>query len=552
MLKNLFAIAAAGVALLSWSGEAVAQAAPSPVPSIVSQNGRHALLVDGKPFLVLGAQTNNSSNYPAALPLVWPTIKTMGANTVFIPIAWEQVEPVEGQFDFSFLGQLLKEARQNNVRLGILWFATWKNTSPAYAPSWVKMDNQRFPRLTNSKGETHYALSPHHRSTLEADKRAFVKMMQYLKANDPQNTVIMMQPQNEVGVYGSVRDFSPVAQKLFDGPVPQALLTKYGKPAGTWKEAFDSDADEYFHAWHIATYIEEIAAAGKAVKPMPMYVNAALAAAFGRQKAGTYASGGPVHHVIDVYKAAAPSLDFVSPDIYNRDHANVLKYIELYARPDNALLIPEIGNAADFARYFYPAVGAGAIGFAPFGMDNTDYYNYPLGAKALDDKTMELFARNYRVFAPMQREWAQWALDGKTWGVAEPTDPKAEHKQVMELGRYRATATFGQFQFGTDKPTGNETPVGGAAIAEVGPDEYLVVGFNTRVAFSLTDAEPLRSMIYLRVEEGYYRNGRWVFLRNWNGDQTDYGLNLTNRDTVLKVKLGSYQGNPVIPVGNPN
>ncbi len=542
----------ATLALALAGGAAIAQTAPTEIPSIVTQRGHHALMVDGAPFLMLGAQVNNSSNYPSALPKVWPTIRAMHANTVEVPIAWEQIEAKEGQFDFTFLDQLLAEARTNDVRLVILWFATWKNTSPNYAPGWVKLDNARFPRMTNAKGETHYALSPHSRATLEADKRAFVALMQHIKTVDPQNTIIMVQPENEAGTYGSVRDFSPVAQKLFDGPVPAALLAKMKKAPGSWKQVFGADADEYFHAWAVASYIQEIAAAGKAVKPLPMYVNASLASAFGRQPAATYSSGGPIHHVIDVYKAAAPALDLLAPDIYARDHAAYLEYLRLYGRPDNALLVPETGNAAEFARYFYPVVGMGGLGFAPFGMDDTGYFNYPLGAKTLDAATLEQFARTYRMFEPMMREWAKAGFAGKTWGVAEPTDPKANHTQVMKLGKYTATATFGQHQFGTDKPTGNPQATGGLAIAEIGPDEYLVAGFDTRVSFGLADGARGQAMLYDRVEEGHYDKGRWVFERVQNGDQTDYGLNFTGTPQVLRVKLATYQGNAVIPVGNPN
>ena len=257
------------------------------IPRLESRSGHHALIVDGKPFLMLGAQVNNSANYPDMLPEVWPVIKKLHANTVEVPVGWEQIEPQEGQFDFSFLDALLPQARANNVRLVLLWFGTWKNTAPAYAPAWVKLDQKRFPHMINAKGEVHYALSPHHRSTLEADKRAFVKLMEYLRKNDPQHTVIMVQPQNEVGSYGSVRDFSPAAQKLFEGQVPAALLKQTKKKPGTWRQVFGSDADEFFHAWSIASYVNEIAVAGKAVKPLPMYMNAALAGAFGRQSAAT-------------------------------------------------------------------------------------------------------------------------------------------------------------------------------------------------------------------------------------------------------------------------
>src|ERR1700712_3729390 len=79
-------------------------------PRIVEKNGRHALMVDGAPFLVLGAQINNSSSWASTLPQVWPALTDMHANTIEAPIYWEQLEPSPGSFDFSTVDMLVQQA----------------------------------------------------------------------------------------------------------------------------------------------------------------------------------------------------------------------------------------------------------------------------------------------------------------------------------------------------------------------------------------------------------------------------------------------------------
>ena len=337
----------------------------APVPHIDSRGGRHTLIVDGRPFLMLGAQVNNSSNYVTALPAVWPMLDRLHANTVEIPVAWEQIEPVEGRFDFGFVQALLDQARAHDKRVVLLWFGTWKNTSLAYTPEWVKLDNRRFPRMKTRDGRDHGVLSPMAATTRDADAHAFVALMRYLKEHDPQNTVIMVQPENETGSYGNPRDYSAAATRLFAQPVPPALAKALGKPAGTWTAMFGAQADRAFNTWHVASYVNAIAAAGKAVKPLPMYVNASLAGPSNVPDPNGVASGGPQQDVLEIWKAAAPAIDFAAPDIYDRKAANVVAYLDAYARRDNALMVPEIGNAVDFARFLWPALGRGAIGFAP-------------------------------------------------------------------------------------------------------------------------------------------------------------------------------------------
>lgn len=519
-------------------------AAQTPLPQVISRNGRHALYVDGAPYLILGGQVHNSSNYPAMLPLVWPTIKQLHANTVEVPIAWEQVEPVEGQFDFSFLDELVRQARANDVRLVLLWFGTWKNTGPTYTPEWVKADTRRFPRMITKDGKTHYVLSPHGRSTLEADKRAFIALMRRIREIDPQHTIIMVQPENETGSYGSPRDYSPEANRLFAGQIPPELTRRIGK-GGTWTQVFAWKADQAFNAWHIARYVDEIAAAGQAVKALPMYVNAALSDPFDEKQAPNAASGGPNWNVIDIWKAAAPHIAIEAPDIYNRDPKAYMAYLDHYTRPDNPLFVPETGNAAEYARFLWPVLGKGGIGFSPFGMDGTGYSNFPLGAKAFDAETLEAFASKYGLLAPIARDWARLAFEHPTWGTAKPADG-ADQSGVM--GRWKITAQYGQWEFGERDWTwiempphpNKDKPVGGAAVIQLGPDEFLLAGSDVRIRFNLDKPQPGESSQLLSVEEGTFDQGRWVMQRRWNGDQIDYGLNLT-RPTLLKVRLGTYR-----------
>jgi beta-galactosidase GanA len=521
-------------------------AAEAPVPSVVEKNGHFALMVDGAPFLMLGVQANNSSNYPATLAKVWPAVAALHANTLEIPVAWEQIEPREGQFDFSYVDTLLRQARIHNTRLVLLWFATWKNTAPGYAPQWVKLDNLRFPRMIDTKGKPHYALSPFAKPTLEADRKAFAKLMAHLKAADPERTVLMMQVENEAGTYRLVRDHSPDAEKAFNAPVPDALVKKFGKQPGTWSQVFGKDADEYFHAWAVSSYIEQVAKAGKAEYPLPMYVNAALRDPVKSQDPATYAAGGPTWNVLDIYHLAAPSIFTAAPDIYTHNGSEVIAHLDRYTRPDNPLMIVEIGSSADFPRYVYAVLGRRGLGFAPFGIDFTDYSNYPLGAKTVDANTVAPFAAAFQSLAPMSRAWAKLAYEGEVWGVSEPDDHKA---QEIALGRWKVKVEYQMWQFGLKEwdpkgawgvPAGTEKASGGVVIARLGPDEFLVTGMHARATFALADDKIANGTIIDRVEEGHYQNGKWVCERLWNGDQTDWGLNFTGTPAVLRIKLATY------------
>jgi beta-galactosidase GanA len=509
------------------------------MPKIVKANGRFTLLVDGQPYLILGAQINNSSAWPSTLPQVWPLIEAMHVNTVEAPVYWEQLEPRPGVFDFSIVDALIDQSREHHVHLVLLWFGTWKNGQMHYAPEWVKADTSRYPRVINSHGEPIDVLSANSPANLEADLRAFTALMHHLReADSDRHTILFVQVENESGAIGSVRDFSPAADKQFRSAVPTELVRALHKQPGAWSDVFGADADEYFQAWSVARYINAIAEAGKREFPLPMYVNVWLSypvQALPERRVSipglNYPSGGAVQKVIDLWKTAAPSIDMIGPDIYTDDSDFYCETLRTYSRPDNPLWIPETGMNDTDAHYFFYALGLGAIGFSPFGIDRT-------GWTFSDDETPKLHAENYALIAPMDREIARLNSEGKLKTAVE--EPGALRHE-LDFGGWQATVSFGFPQRDGANPPGTTDHRGRAFVAQLAPDEFLVAGFDSSISFHLPGKLPGQRMNILRAEEGQYENGAWKFLRIWNGDQTDRGLNFKHPGTAaVRVRLARF------------
>ena len=511
-----------------------AQVEERPLPRLVKKDGRFALFVDDAPYLMLGAQVHNSSAWPATLPKVWPAMEFLNVNTVEIPVYWEQFEPRRGEYDYTLIDTLLTEARQHGVRLVLLWFGTWKNGSQHYMPEWMKLSPDRYPHIVDKNGRAADSPSPYAAASLEADKSAFAAFLRHLKAADPQRTVIMVQVENEPGTWDSLRDYSPAAQKLFEAPVPPEVLSamqvKAASPSPNWQEAFGAEADVCFHAWAVAKYVGQVAAAGKAVYPLPLYANAALRDPLKPGAPGTYESGGPTDNVLAIWKVAAPALDVLAPDIYQNNPAAYLKVLELYHRDDNALFVPETGGAAN-ARFFFSALGLQTIGFSPFGMDYTRGRDVGPGSRQPDE--FQAWAMNYRLIGPMQREIARLNFEGKLQAVAEE---QGKATQSLAFGPWNAVVSYGARR--NNRAVGNPEPTGRVLVAQLKDNQFLVTGFFCRIDFRPVDAGRRRQ--FLRVEEGTYENGVFKFLRIWNGDETDWGINFGGEPVVLRVSLDTY------------
>jgi hypothetical protein len=519
---------------------ACSQASAAEPPRLVQKDGRYALLVDGKPFLILGGQIHNSSAWPSELPQVWESMAALHANTVEAPVYWEQLERQPGQFDFSSVNAVIDGARAHNLHVVLLWFGTWKNGNMHYAPAWVKTDTTRFPRVVRPDGQPIDVLSPISQNTLDADKAAFTALMHHLKQiDDDQHTVLLIQVENESGNIGSVRDFSPEANRLFALQVPAELLQATGKQAGTWQQVFGSDGDEMFQAYYQARYINEIAAAGKREFAIPYYINVWLdypAAALPQRQIDLpgigYPSGGAVQKLVDVWRKLAPSIDMIGPDIYADDSQFYRETMDVYRRPDNPLWIPETGRSDNFGKLFFYALDRGAIGFSPFGVDQT-------GWNILGDETWTAHARNFALIAPMDREIAQFEFDGRLKTAVEEPGHVSEE---LDFGAWQATVAFGFPQPDGRRAPGTKDAHGAALVAQLGPNEFLVTGVDATIVFHLPDKLPwIRSQI-LAAGQGTWENGVWTPIRLWNGDETDRGLCFygKGKPSVVRVKMQKF------------
>jgi hypothetical protein len=508
------------------------------MPRLEQQGNVMRLSVGGRPFLILGGELGNSSASSVEyMTPVWPKLKAMNLNTVLLPVYWEQIEPRAGAFDFSVLDRMIDEARKHNLKLVLLWFGAWKNSMSSYAPAWVKLDQERFPRIRDDKGGSHEILTVFSDSNLEADRRAFVQLMRHLKDYDGRrHTVIMVQVENEVGMLPSARDYHPLANKAFEAPVP-AELTDYlernrdrlapefaaiwkqhgAKRSGNWEEIFGRGlhTDEIFTAWHLARFTNEVTAAGKAVYPLPMFVNAALPRP-GRKPGSGYPSGGPLPHLMDVWKAAAPQIDFLSPDFYNPDFKH---WNDLYTRQGDPLFIPEHqfdGTVAAKAMY---AIGHyEALGFAPFSIENgSTEHGAALG-------------RMYGLLAQLMPLIGRHQGHGRIEGVL--FDHK-ERETVLRLGAYRMVCRHDYTLGWSPRARESEWPAAGAMIVHSGEHEFHIAGEGVVITFEAAAAPENTKVGILHAEEGVFKNGSWRPGRLLNGDQTHQGRH-------IRIPAGEY------------
>ncbi len=531
-------------ALLGFSLAVAQPQVSSTIPHLEKRGNATQLIVDGRPFLMLaGELTNSASSSLDYLAPYWPKLAAAHLNTVLAAVSWELVEPEPGRFDFSLVDGMIRDARKHNLRLVFLWFGSWKNGVSTYTPLWVKKDPKQFPLFQAENGVTLSYLSVFHEANWKADARAFAAFMRHVREVDGEaHTVLMVQVENEVGCPGGTRDHSPVANAAFASAVPRrltdylagnrdALIPEFrkqwesagGKTSGTWEEVFGTTplTNEIFMAWHYAVYVEQVAKAGKAEYPLPMFVNAALG-----ERVGQYSSGGPLPVVMNVWQQGAPDIGVIAPDIYL---PNFAEWCARYHRAGNPLWIPE--TRTDAANAFYAIGKHAAMGVSPFAVER--------GADAGTP-----YARAYETLEQL----APLILDAQAKGTIDVvTLANADAAESLKMGDYSfdfrvgrmrrppaaampaATAAPAPGRFGAAQPSSY------ALVIQNGPDDFVVAGAGVQATFSVVGAGPATAAIGI-LEEGGYVDGRWVPGRRLNGD--DIMLNYGAQNQAVKNQSG--------------
>lgn len=523
-------------------------------PKLQKQGNATQLIVDGKPFLMLGGELHNSAcSNIEYMDAIWPRMKALNMNTILAPVSWEIIEPTEGKFDFEIVDAMISGAEKSQIKLVILWFASWKNGGSIYMPSWVKKDFKRFPRAVDQQGMSIEILSTLSEESMKADAKAFAAFMKHVREVDKNHTILMIQVENETGILNTPRDFSAAANKAFNGPIPQDLsaylsknknnltpeLSKVwrengSKTTGTWEEVFGKSSvdakdwramsfytEEIFMAYHYARYIGYVAQEGKKEYNIPMYVNAWLKGP-DYPWTGRFPGGGPLPQVFDLWKCAGPALDFLSPDIYLPIFKEV---VENFDRLGNPMFIPETrGGDIGASRFLWGLGEHNLMGFSPFGIDRMRRIpGAPAAAPAVDP-----LAETYALVDGMSELILQHQGKGTIRGILVD---KENPEQTFDMGNYIVTADASSIQL-------LENSAAGGLIIQLGSDEYIVLGRNLNVRFAPKVPGDLPLIGVDKVYEGVFKAGKWIPGRLLNGDETHCS---TFSGTGLKMPGTSIQ-----------
>ncbi len=511
------------------------------LPEIRKYNGIDTLFVDNEPFIILGGEIHNSSasNLEYMAKKVWPSLEGLNMNTLIVPIYWDLVEEKEGIYDFTLIDGLIEQARDNNMHLVLLWFGLWKNSESTYIPTWMKKDLKTYFRARKVNGEALNTISPLCQLAIEKDANALTRIMERIKEIDEnENTVIAIQIENEIGLLGTDRDYSNIAEKEFVKNVPYDLEKEFSVH-GNWSECFGNESGEFFMAYYFAKAVEYITESAKRIYNLPCYANAWL-----KQYPwfpGSYPSGGPVVSMHKIWKLMAPSLFCLAPDIYV---PYVPKIMEEYSQNGNPLFIPEVRKDAVTASYALYAFGKyNTICYSPFaieefGLKPDEIIKPPMellislniDPSAFDiEGSKEYLSSVYKLMEEIKPIYFRYRNTKHLKSYVKTSE--IDYGTFLEFDRYNLQIAYNQKQ-----PL---KPLAAGMIYEVGENSFYIIGMMSNIKVFPKLGENKKVDI-LKLEEGVFENGKWIRRRILNGDEKMV-LQLNDKLTCYYVEFYKYE-----------
>ncbi len=508
------------------------------VPHFENVNGRKVLYVDGHPFTALAVEIpwwdliyGRYEETERAYDNLYPAAEQLKVNTLKVPIKWSMIEPKQGVYDFSYVDHAKSMAQKHHLKLVLNWFGHYASgdgtiyrdlTGELFVPMYIVKDEKTYPRAVDADGNVHpNAISYNYEPILVREIAAFRAFMQHIKKVDAVNhTIIMIQVENEIAIFGANRknsklwrDHSPASDQLFHD------------------KGFTDDLK--FSAWNMSyNWIRRITDAGAEAYPIPFFHN------YVGGKLADWMIGGAPGEDVETYLNNCPNISFIGVNSYfcaewrpdNSCARPSLASIEELKEPllryrvgRNVPAITEVNSGATpvTSRLAYIALGEfGVPIFAPWALtvsypENNEPYilqdgHAAHGAGALHD-----------TYSSLSKALPQLSYYGGTekLKVFMSELPGQEFSQTQYLSGFKVTVT------------GEEN--GQAIVIHPSAHEFVLVGFRSNVTLGDPPLEWAR-IKDIHVEKGWWAGNRW----NREGEPI-YGI--SQGSNALSVNLDSPQ-----------
>lgn len=179
-------------------------------------NGKTIIEYLNKPFTLLGTEIRTDGFMNAdkfsieECEVFFAKAKELEVTTLQIPLEWKDIEPKEGEFDFTYLKKILEYADKYGLKLELLWYGTSMcGESHSYSiPEYILADGLTYPKYDADRtGEfwDYYGISWFldltNENLLRKESEALTKSMNFIyEYNKETNTfpVVAVQILNEV------------------------------------------------------------------------------------------------------------------------------------------------------------------------------------------------------------------------------------------------------------------------------------------------------------------------------------------------------------------